>query len=601
MPVSRGDAAAAGLERGYAHLPVAFLTWCTRSLLVVSRFLKAVPGIRSQSELLKGGLRRAYAWLLLAARRSPPDDPPAPEPRLQFTAGSVPLPTGWDLDTDRWTRRLLDRGDPAAPFPAWDRVESESDAMRLRGCLPQLAAHYRATGEPRLLDCMGLLLASCVAAAGRKPQWAWDTTNTALRLVSLLHACEILRTVERRLPDQWSGTLGNFLALHEAPLALGSVLEPDGNHALVNAAGRAAFVLLRHADHPLPAVLRQELEQVLAAQFLPDGGHIERSPHYHLQSLALFRLLSDIDAGRHGTTSRPPASARLPLRALAGMVAPDGGLYRFGDVSRSWSGRDSKAEARDVLQWGQHWGEEAECDLSKHFGLVVWEWVVKGHVVRMVADVGPLGNPANPGHGHADALSYCLFLDGEEVVTDPGTFSYCADPVSTWFKLPQAHSTVYWIDTPSHLLSGYYRWRRLVAPPVITTVGAPPHRVLEAVQQWRIGGHGFLHRRRWTAHDAGLTVVDRLESALGERAASRIQLAPGTRVRLERDGSALVQARSGLNLRVSACGNRTTAARPVEGWYAQPYGHRSEAPALEWCLAGDATTRELQLHLAVVV
>jgi hypothetical protein len=281
------------------------------------------------------------------------------------------------------------------------------------------------------------------------------------------------------------------------------------------------------------------------------------------------------------------------------MVAPDGGLYRFGDVSRSWSGRDSKAEVREVLEWAQNWNEEAGGDLSKHFGLVVWEWPVKGHVLRMVADVGPLGNPANPGHGHADALSFCLFLDGDEVVTDPGTFSYSSDPVSTWFKLPEAHNTVHWIDTPSHLLSGYYRWKRQVATPVINAISAPPHRVLEAVQQWRIGGQSFLHRRRWTAHATGLTVVDRLESPRGERAASRLQLSPDTRIRLERDGTALIEAGRGLNLRISASGDPTPAACPVEGWYAPTYGYRSEAPALEWCLAGDATTRELRLDLVV--
>jgi hypothetical protein len=282
------------------------------------------------------------------------------------------------------------------------------------------------------------------------------------------------------------------------------------------------------------------------------------------------------------------------------MVAPDGRLYRFGDAGRSWSGRDLRAEVRDVLEWEKNWGGEGGPDLSAHFGLIVWEWTAGGRVLRMVADVGPLGNEANPGHGHADALSFCLYVDGEELVTDPGTFSYCSDPASTWFKLQEAHSTVHWIDTPSHQLSGYYHWKRLVDRPEITAGGAPSQRVLEATQQWCVGRSRFEHRRSWTANDAGLVVVDRLKCPVRERAASRLQLAPGTQVETERDGSVLLESRNGVRLRIIARTSVAALARRAEGWYAEAYGRRCAAPAVEWHLDRGSASRQLQLDLAVI-
>jgi hypothetical protein len=42
---------------------------------------------------------------------------------------------------------------------------------------------------------------------------------------------------------------------------------------------------------------------------------------------------------------------------------------------------------------------------------------------QLLIDAGPLGS-GNGGHGHADALSVCLIRNGQNLLTDPGTFEY---------------------------------------------------------------------------------------------------------------------------------------------------------------------------------
>lgn len=58
-------------------------------------------------------------------------------------------------------------------------------------------------------------------------------------------------------------------------------------------------------------------------------------------------------------------------------------------------------------------------------------------------DAAPLGYLSIAAHGHADALSFVLYVDGEPVLVDPGTYCYHTD--ATWrryFVSTRAHNTI---------------------------------------------------------------------------------------------------------------------------------------------------------------
>ena len=60
----------------------------------------------------------------------------------------------------------------------------------------------------------------------------------------------------------------------------------------------------------------------------------------------------------------------------------------------------------------------------------------------LILDCGPLGYGV-AGHGHADALSFQLFVQGESVFCDPGSYSYNLDyDWRDYFRSTYAHNTV---------------------------------------------------------------------------------------------------------------------------------------------------------------
>jgi hypothetical protein len=80
---------------------------------------------------------------------------------------------------------------------------------------------------------------------------------------------------------------------------------------------------------------------------------------------------------------------------------------------------------------------------------------------RITVDVGPLGYLSIAAHGHADALSVSLTAAGRELVGDPGTGSYYAEPA--WrraFRGTRAHATVAVDDEDQSVAGGPFLWVR---------------------------------------------------------------------------------------------------------------------------------------------
>jgi hypothetical protein len=76
-------------------------------------------------------------------------------------------------------------------------------------------------------------------------------------------------------------------------------------------------------------------------------------------------------------------------------------------------------------------------------------------------DVGPLGYLSIAAHGHADALSVTVAAGGRDLVGDPGTGSYYAEPA--WrraFRGTRAHATVAVDDEDQSVPGGAFLWVR---------------------------------------------------------------------------------------------------------------------------------------------
>ena len=76
-------------------------------------------------------------------------------------------------------------------------------------------------------------------------------------------------------------------------------------------------------------------------------------------------------------------------------------------------------------------------------------------------DHGPLGFGSIAAHGHADALSFQLFLDGQPVFVDPGTYIYHCDlPSRNAFRSTRNHNTVCMNEKDQSEMLGAFLWGR---------------------------------------------------------------------------------------------------------------------------------------------
>jgi len=153
-----------------------------------------------------------------------------------------------------------------------------------------------------------------------------------------------------------------------------------------------------------------------------------------------------------------------------------------------------------------------------------------------VFDAGPLGYPSIAAHGHADALSFCLALEGDWWLVDPGTYAYHSEHGwRDYFRGTAAHNTLELNGTNQSEIGGPFLWVRHARGRLLDAgVGSDG-------AQWAIGTHdgykrlGAMHTRRLDLSPQGdvITVSDEVSgnglhaAAIHFHFAPEIELTPG--------------------------------------------------------------------------
>jgi hypothetical protein len=192
-----------------------------------------------------------------------------------------------------------------------------------------------------------------------------------------------------------------------------------GNHLIRN----ARALVLGGAAFGVPAMSRRGIDIVrdeLSEQVLPDGGHYERSPSYHL--VVLRDLLEVQAASPHSWLGETIERMRAFAAALQ---RPDGAPALFNDGTIDVP----RLELPEPQQ-----------------GLAVFPEsgfaVVREGRLWLAFRCGRAAPDFLPPHAHADALSFQLWWDGAPVLVDPGSYTYEAGDDRDWFRSTRAHSTI---------------------------------------------------------------------------------------------------------------------------------------------------------------
>ena len=289
-----------------------------------------------------------------------------------------------------------------------------------------------------------------------------------------------------------------------------------GNHLFSNAKAlvfAGLFFEGKEVDRWLATglkILRPEVPE----QILADGGHFERSTMYH--ALALEDALDLINIGQApGTDAKRTLEEVLEgwrqiapdmLHWLDTMCHPDGEISFFNDAAFDIA--PPSAELRDyAARLGIVSAETSdELTLLEPSG---YARLKKSDAVLLL-DVAPVGPDYQPGHAHADTLSFELSLFGQRILVNSGTSCYGTSPERHRQRGTAAHNTVMVNgENSSEVWSGFRVARRAV--PTVPVINEDEALVLSCSHNGyrRLPGQP-VHERTWTLADNQLIIADRV-------------------------------------------------------------------------------------------
>lgn len=294
-----------------------------------------------------------------------------------------------------------------------------------------------------------------------------------------------------------------------------------------------------------------ELLRALQGQILPDGMHFELTPMYAAQVL---RDLLEIRAILRKTGGAPKLLDEAVRRlgtALAFFVHGDGRLALFNDAAEL-----DEAYVAHLLRLS---GADDAPDTLPNAG---YARLARGGTL-VLFDAGKVGPDENPGHAHADTLSFEMSLGRERVVVNGGTYAY-QHALRHTFRATPAHSTVSLEGQDSAEVWGGFRvGRRPMDVQMELQGGAVP---LPGGDMWVEGSHdgwrnqGVEHRRKMLLAGDGSRLRGEDEILFRKGVKGRVRahfhLHPEIGVRLLSDTEAELETAAGVRLRVTVDGGR---------------------------------------------
>lgn len=358
------------------------------------------------------------------------------------------------------------------------------------------------------------------------------------------------------------------------------------------------------------------LEHALT-KVLEDGAYFEQSTHYHVYALDFFihaRILAErnalpVPASHDDVLKRmlqhlsilcqagPPSrfgdddggrvfdGARNRAEHLADPLAIGTALYELSSLKQKgvrpteemlWLLGDKGLQTlSDCPEWKT--GSSVQFSQS---GVYIFH-LGEGTHSHAVLDVGPLGGGSG-GHGHADALSLTVNVDGNPLLVDPGACNYVGPGSDREdFRVTHAHNTIV-VDGLSQAESKTaFSWHRWPEVKVKVNAFAPEFEFIAASHDGysRLAAPVTHSRTLFNSHEGFWFVFDQLFAEGPHDYALHWHLMPDSIVELHADDRWRVE-RDGRNLQILTAATgwlRTTES----GWISAAYGTKQAAPLLK--------------------
>ena len=324
----------------------------------------------------------------------------------------------------------------------------------------------------------------------------WDPYPTSLRIVNWVkwldgfnHGDQVERVEGRRASLSRVERVEDSLKEQIDWLARHVEWHLMANHLMANL--KALIIGNRYLGRDYSRWMRLYREQV-AEQIMPDGGHFERSVMYHAiileDMLDVMRLCGDEVEWLKSVTAKM-------LRYLVNMTGPDGKIAMFNDAA------DGIAKPTEWLcGYARSLGVEPPLpEPFADFPDTGYTRMAAGDFVLFV-DTGAVGPDYQPGHAHADTLTYELYWKECKVVTDTGTSEYRGKR-RAYERSTAAHNVV---EVDGRNSSEVWSSHRVGARARIVERQVSPGFIWAAHD-----GYGFKIGREWRLTEEGLTVTEK--------------------------------------------------------------------------------------------
>ena len=275
-----------------------------------------------------------------------------------------------------------------------------------------------------------------------------------------------------------------------------------GNHLLKN-----SFALLTGALYFQNARLIRKatnlLRQELNEQVLSDGGHYERSPMYHqllldrlLDALLILPSSTEHDKAEH--IALLTEKGTLMLNWLDAITFRNGTVPMVSDTAPDIAPNNHLSQKKASQLLSQKFQQTVPLNDS---GFRMF----RQKRYELFACVGSIGPAYQPGHAHADTLSFVLHVDNLPLLVDNGTSTYQNGPRRDWERSTAAHNTVTVEDKNSSEMWASFRVGRRARVTMLTDTAT----TLTA-QHDGYRHRGIIHERTWAISANTILLTDQL-------------------------------------------------------------------------------------------
>jgi hypothetical protein len=366
--------------------------------------------------------------------------------------------------------------------------------------LPWLAQAWLFTGREHFAELAMEHLDSWITQnpVGRGIAWRGGF-EAGVRAVSVLTAVQGVRDSPALTLPRFERIVRMLAASADRCWRNRSRFSSANNHLVGELAGLAVISMLlpelrRAAQWERDAVEALRLEA--SRQILPDGAGAEQAVGYQLFTAELLLVVAALIRSRGDT---PPTEIVGAINRsadfLASVVGESDPPPRYGDDDEGFAlrlGAEPVRTIRDHLGIVSAFTGNERAERTGHATLTgAWLQqippsaaerragsaagvthdnlyapsgglvVLRSEGRRLTMDIGPLGYLSIAAHGHADALSVTLSMDGHELIGDPGTASYYGHP--EWrlvHRGTRVHPTATVDGENQSVIGGPFLWTR---------------------------------------------------------------------------------------------------------------------------------------------